>query len=183
MIRWLVVFALLLNLCGQASSGNLPVIHDSGRTRPLEPLLSSLLSAPEPADKARQTDFIAAQPAGPADLSALLPIHSPGLSPGKLDSARIRPDVMLRLARANVRPFFLVGSDSLSLRWLASHRDTLAAIGAMGLLVQAETTAEIRRVAEAARGLPLTPGAGSDLAAVLGIDRYPVLITSGGLVQ
>jgi integrating conjugative element protein (TIGR03765 family) len=77
----------------------------------------------------------------------------------------------------------LIGSEAVSLQWLAYHRDTLRSLGAVGMLVQADTEADVRRVAEVAQGLSITLGSGSDLAAALGIDRYPVLITPDGIRQ
>ena len=71
----------------------------------------------------------------------------------------------------------------MSLQWLAYHRDTLKRLGAVGMLVQADTEADVRRVAEVAQGLSITLGSGSDLAAALGIERYPVLITPDGIRQ
>jgi hypothetical protein len=51
------------------------------------------------------------------------------------------------------------------------------------MLIQAETETDVRRVAEVAQGLSITLGSGSDLAAALGIDRFPVLITPDGIRQ
>jgi integrating conjugative element protein (TIGR03765 family) len=120
---------------------------------------------------------------GPAALSNLLPLHSPGLEVGDCADSSLNPEVLTRLAQGNPRPFFLIGSDAVSLQWLAYHRDTLRSLGAVGMLVQADTEADVRRVAEVARGLSITLGSGSDLAAALGIDRYPVLITADGIRQ
>ncbi len=66
---------------------------------------------------------------------------------------------------------------------LASHWNTLKRLGAVGLLIQAETEADVRQVADVAQGLPITLGSGGDLAVALGIDRYPVLITRDGIRQ
>ena len=52
----------------------------------------------------------------------------------------------------NAPPFFIIGSDDLSLRWLQSHRAALQHLGAVGMLVQAETEADVRRVAGASPG-------------------------------
>ena len=89
--------------------------------------------------------------------------------------------MLARLAQGNPRPFFLIGSDAVSLQWLKHHRDTLQSLGAVGLLVQADTTQDIRRVVALAQGLPMTLGSGDDLARALGIDRYPILITREGI--
>ena len=120
---------------------------------------------------------------GPAELSNLLPLQSPGLEVGDSGDTPLSPEVLTRLGQGNPRPFFLVGSDAVSLQWLAYHRDTLRSLGAVGMLVQADTEADVRRVADVAQGLSITLGSGSDLAATLGIDRYPVLITADGIRQ
>ncbi|MDE0249443.1 MAG: integrating conjugative element protein [Gammaproteobacteria bacterium] len=112
-----------------------------------------------------------------------LPVRSPGLQAGALVATVPAPGVRTRLAQANPRPFFLVGSDPYSLHWLAAHAKTLRELNAVGLLVQADTEEDVRRVGEAALGLSITPGSGSDLARALGIRHYPVLITRDGFMQ
>lgn len=188
MVRCLFLFLPCLPLAN--SLGACPVlsmIYDSGQTHSLVPLLAPLLSEELPAsvsvDAFLDTVKSSTQIAGPTRVASLLPIHSPGLSPGKLDYGQSNADLLQHLTQANPRPFFLIGSDPFSLQWLATHRDTLEELGAMGLLVQAETMDELRRVVAVAKGLPLTPAAGNGLATALGIDRYPVLITDKGLMQ
>jgi integrating conjugative element protein (TIGR03765 family) len=120
---------------------------------------------------------------GPAVLSNLLPLRSPGLEVGDSADTPLNPEVLTRLAQGNPRPFFLIGSDAVSLQWLAYHRDTLRGLGAVGMLVQADTEADVRRVADVAQGLSITLGSGSDLAAALAIHHYPVLISRDGIRQ
>ena len=162
----------------------LAVIYDSGQTRPLAPLLSPLLSkntqSTVPVESNNQ-NLSSKSSLGPATLSSLLPIRSPGLVVGDTADSQLNPEVLARLAQGNPRPFFLIGSDALSVQWLATHRDTLKALGAVGMLVQADTEADVRRVAEVAQGLSITLGSGSDLAAALGIHYYPVLISRDGI--
>ena len=166
----------------------LTVIYDNGQTRPLAPLLEPLMAddapAYEPAESATlNPSSMPLSSYGPADLRNLLPVRSPGLTVGDIAGSALRPEVLARLAQGNPRPFFLIGSDAMSLRWLASHRDVLEDIGAVGMLIQAETENDVRRVAQVAQGLSITLGSGSDLAAALGINRYPVLITPYGIRQ
>jgi len=176
---------LLLSLGLSAKAlAELTVIYDNGQTRPLAPLLEPLLAddAPtsEPAESATLNPLSSD---GPADLRNLLPVRSPGLTVGDIAGSALRPEVLARLAQGNPRPFFLIGSDATSLRWLVSHRDVLEDLGAVGMLIQAETETDVRRVAEVAQGLSITLGSGSDQAAALGIDRFPVLITPNGIRQ
>ena len=164
------------------------VIHDSGQTRPLAPLLEPLRSDDMQTDGSdpRAPSRPEPMPAPVSDeaiLARLLPVRSPGLQVGALTDTERSPEVHTRLAQSNPRPFFMVGSDEASIRWLSVNARTLKDLGALGLLVQAETREDIRRVIEAAQGLSITPGSGSDLARVLGTRHYPVLITRDGITQ
>ncbi len=178
-----LVLGLVMN---SSVLAELAVIYDSGETRPLAPLLSPLLSkktqSTAPAESNDQNPSSKSL-LGPATLSNLLPIRSPGLAVGDTTDSQLNPETLARLAQGNPRPFFLIGSDALSVQWLVTHHDTLKALGAVGMLVQADTEADVRRVAEAAQGLSITLGSGSDLAAALGIHHYPVLITRDGIRQ
>ena len=176
---------LLLSLGLSAKAlAELTLIYDNGQTRPLAPLLEPLMADDAPtSEPAESATLNPSSSYGPADLRNLLPVRSPGLTVGDIAGSALRPEVLARLAQGNPRPFFLIGSDVMSLRWLASHRDVLEDLGAVGMLIQAETENDVRRVAEVAQGLSITLGSGSDLAAALGIDRYPVLITADGIRQ
>jgi integrating conjugative element protein (TIGR03765 family) len=81
------------------------------------------------------------------------------------------------------RPFFLVGADPVSREWLATNRDELFRMGAVGMLVQAETVDGLRVMAELANGLPILPAPASDIAAALGLAHYPVLISREGIAH
>ena len=184
---WWVLLAGIL--VGSPAFAELAVIYDSGRTRPLEPLLSPLLAEERQPDEIAHADGSIGQDPVPGRrpgegmLARLLPVRSPGLQVGALTDTELSPEVRTRLAQGNPRPFFLVGSDEASLRWLVANAKILREIGAVGLLVQAESEEDIRRVAGAAQGVSITPGSGSDLARVLGIRHYPVLITKDGITQ
>jgi integrating conjugative element protein (TIGR03765 family) len=85
--------------------------------------------------------------------------------------------------RPFTHPLFLIGSDARSRQWLQTHRDRLKAIGAVGMLVQADTADDLRTIARLADGLSILPASGSDLAKALGISHYPVLISAHGIEQ
>ena len=182
-----LVPALLLAIGGGSSAlADLTVIYDSGQTQPLSLLLGPLQADETPSTypaKASDPNLSSKSMLGPAALSNLLPLRSPGLEVGDTADSPLNPEVLTRLAQGNPRPFFLIGSDAVSLQWLAYQRDTLRRLGAVGMLVQADTEADVRRVADVAQGLSITLGSGSDLAAALGIDRYPVLIAADGIRQ
>ena len=178
-----LVLGLVMNYSVLAE---LAVIYDSGETRPLAPLLSPLLSKKtQSTAPAESSDHNPSSTSllGPATLGNLLPIRSPGLVVGDTADSQLSPEALARLAQGNPRPFFLIGSDAVSVQWLATHHDTLRALGAVGMLVQADTEADVRRIAEVAQGLSISLGSGSDLAAALGIHHYPVLITRDGIRQ
>jgi integrating conjugative element protein (TIGR03765 family) len=162
------VLALYPVIAGAA----LTVIYDNGNTQPIAPFLEAF----ESADESLQQSLIPTKPQlGAADPQAWLPIQSPGLTPG-LVQARSHD-------RPFARPFFLIGSDAHSRQWLQDHREQLKEVGAVGMLVQADTLEDLRTIAELADGLSILPASASDIAKALGISHYPVLITAHGIEQ
>ena len=154
----------------------LAVIHDSGETRPLAPFLE-VFDEGNRQEKRPQISPIPRmkQALGAADLERLLPIQSPGLTPGRVEPRSTQQPF--------ARPFFLIGSDAFSRKWLATHRDRLVEIGAVGMLVEAETLDDLRIITEIAKGLPILPASASDIAEALDLSHYPVLITKDGIEQ
>jgi integrating conjugative element protein (TIGR03765 family) len=110
-------------------------------------------------------------------LDALLPIRTPEMSPG---AVRARG---LQAAATGARPLFLIGTDPLSLEWLEAHRERLIELGAVGMLIEAESVAAVRQVAARAEGLKILPASGAELARALGVRHYPVLISARGIEQ
>ena len=147
------------------------VIYDTGNTRPLAPYLE-IIDRTETAINS-PTGARNRPGLGAADVQALLPIRSPGLSPGPVQA---RPH-----NRPFSRPFFFIGSDDRSRQWLVQYRDRLKQIGAVGMLVQAETLEDLRAIAQLADGLHILPASAADIATALGISHYPVLITPQGI--
>ncbi len=166
-VIWLVI-GLISTLAGAA----LQVIYDSGDTQPIAPFLDVFESTEETVP---QTPSIQKPQLGAADLTSLLPIRSPDLTPGS-----VQPTTH---DRPYMRPFFLIGSDALSRQWLLQHRDRLKAIGAVGMLVQADTPDDLHSIAKLAAGLSIMPASASDIAKALKISNYPVLISTGGIEQ
>ncbi|MEW7982098.1 MAG: integrating conjugative element protein [Candidatus Sedimenticola endophacoides] len=165
----LVMSCLLVPVMAQA---DLTVIHDSGNTQLIAPFLEVFQTQ----DGLPQQSPVPTKPQlGAADPKAWLPIQSPGLTPG-LVQARAHK-------RPFTRPFFLIGSDSHSRQWLQTHRDRLKEIGAVGMLVQAETMDDLRTIARLADGLSILPASGSDIAKALSVSHYPVLISAHGIEQ
>ena len=169
--RWGRCIGLVAVLVPLVAQAGLAVIYDSGNTQPLAPFLEviedSEVTPQQPAPTSNQL--------GAADLNTLLPIKSPGLSPGQIQPQAIK--------RPFTRPFFLIGSDPLSRQWLSQHRDRLLEIGAVGMLVQVETAADLEAIAQLGQGLQIMPASGSDIAQALGVSHYPVLVSKEGIEQ
>ena len=164
--------ALAFALVSIHAGAELTVIYDSGDTQPLAPYLEVFESAdPVP----RQSPTITLPRLGAADPEAWLPIQSTGLTPGAVQPRAIH--------RPFSRPVFLIGADAYSLQWLQANRDRLQEVGAVGMLVQADTLEDLRTVAQLADGLAILPASATDIARALGIKHYPVLITSERIEQ
>ena len=168
--RPIACLATLLCLLGTASfaAAGLTVIFDNGQARPLSDFLGAL-------DSDKVPSYTEKPQLGAADVQSLLPIRSPGLTPG-----------ILKPRAHNVpfaRPFFLIGSDAWSKSWLVQHRTALKELGAVGMLVEASSIEDLRSIATIADGLPITPASGSDIAKALGISHYPAGISSGRIWQ
>ena len=156
--------------------GALAVIHDSGETYSLAPFFEVFDEDADRREGPSASPIPPSPPAlGAAELERLLPIRSPGLTPGRV----ARRDSK----RPFARPFFLIGADGLSREWFATHRDRLAEIGAVGMLIEAQTLDDLRAIAAIADGLPILPASASDIAEALGLSHYPVLITKDGIEQ
>ena len=166
-----MALGLMLIIVGRASAEGLTVIYDSGGTQSIAPYLEILKDPTESDD----TEAPQIPSLGAADLSHLLPIHSPGLTPG--------PVTRTAISRPYSAPLFLIGCDPLSAHWLAANRSRLGHLGAVGMVVEVPNEAALQRVTELAGGLSLLPASATDLAASLGITHYPVLITQDSFEQ
>jgi len=166
--RSLALGALAIAWAGSLQSAPI-VVYDSGATEPIAPYFRALGSAPHSLAPALP-------PPGAGSLAALLPIHTPGLSPGPVGARTIDLPTLQR-------PLFFVGADEHSLAWLAQKREHLAALGAVGLAVEVADLMEWRRLTEAAQGLVLLPVSGTALAQRLALSHYPVLITRSRIEQ
>ncbi len=164
-----------IGLWASAVSAGLTVVYDSGATRPLAPFLEAFGEMPPAAPKLPPS----AGRLGAADLSRLLPIRTPELTLGPVTP---RP-LILPNGATLPRPLFLIGADVQSRRWLRIQRDRLEEIGAVGMLVDAESAADLKAIAAIARGLPILPASATDIVQALGLEHIPVLISRRGIEQ
>jgi integrating conjugative element protein (TIGR03765 family) len=181
-LRVAVLLAALLVLSGHAAFGAPQVLYDSGLTWPLAPYLAIFDEDwvnEEGVDEDRSAESPASPPATASGvtLDALLPIRTPEMSPG---AVRARGP---QAAATGARPVFLIGTDPLSLEWLAAHRARLIELGAVGMLIEADSVEAVRQVATRAEGLKILPASGAELARALGVRHYPVLISARGIEQ
>lgn len=111
----------------------------------------------------------------PRTLNWVLPVHSAHLTPG------VVPRRVLSLP--GITPLFMVGQDSASLEWLSQHAQALQDLSASGLAVEVADAQALRRIQATAPGLNIWPVSGDDIAELLELEHYPVLITPTGLEQ
>jgi len=175
---------LFLSLIPALAGAALTVIYDSGDTRPIAPFLEAFSytefslaqnETNQPSQLSQTPQLSDPPQLGVADAESLLPIRSPGLTPGIVQPGNHD--------RPFAQPFFLIGSDDLSKQWLLDNRDRLKEVGAVGMLVQADTLEDLRSIAEISGGLSIMPASATDLAEALKISHYPVLITAHGIEQ
>ena len=178
---WFNGLSILIALLPLGVRSELVTLYDNGQTHSMAPFLG-VLASPE-TERGVSADTTPSVPElpdlGPADPVRLLPLRSPGLSPGHVPH---RPLPVLYQDML-LRPVFLVGADALSQAWLHQHRPLLLSLGAVGLLVQAETPEDLHTMADIAEGLPLLPAAATDLAETLELTHIPVLISRRGIEQ
>ncbi len=105
----------------------------------------------------------------------MLPVRSPLLTPGEVTRRVIQAPTL--------NPIFLVGDDARSRAWLRLRIDTLRKLGAIGLVVNVESSAALDALRRFAPGLRLAPTPADDLARRLGLSHYPALITATGIEQ
>ena len=113
---------------------------------------------------------------GPVSEADMLPVRSERMTPG--------PVVTRRLALpASTTPFFVLGTDALSVRWLKQRRTRLRQLHAVGLVVDVVNANQLRQLRRLGQGLVLRPVSGDDIARRLGLAHYPALITPTGIQQ
>ncbi|WP_244287656.1 integrating conjugative element protein [Vreelandella nigrificans] len=125
-----------------------------------------------------ESEGYVSEPQEPLSISELdmLPVVSETLTPGRAEARSLE-------LPAGTTPFFLVGDDDLSLKWLEQRGDILRSMYAVGLVVNVQGAEGMERLRNAAPGLELRPVAGDDLAGRVGLSHYPVLITATRIEQ
>lgn len=117
-------------------------------------------------------------PKTPSHTSAVLqpPLSATHMRPGKVYTTRLSQ-------YQHHRPFFIVGSDPLSLRWLQTRKPYLVKINATGLIVSVPSSESLRELHSRLAPLESQLIPGDALAQSLNLDRYPALIYRGEIQQ
>lgn len=156
--------ATLFFACAASAQG-LPVLHEGDGGVPLGPYMIQTLSAnDEPGTSALVT----------------LPVRS-GLKSGVMLASATWPRSSWISS-----PFFVMGADERSVRWLIANKRNLLGMGATGLVVDVATEPQFKALEKAADGVMLMPWSSPWLTATLkqvngGV--YPVLIGVDGRLQ
>lgn len=154
--------------------GQLTVVADRGG-KPARPYYDPIKPAEVPENEAYSATA-QARAYVPVTEADMLPVHSQQLSPGPVPTQAIDMP-------AFTTPFFLIGAGKLSRRWLAQRGERLRELHAVGLVVDVDTIAQLKRLRRIGNGLVLKPVPGDDIARRLDIAHYPVLITSKAIQQ
>ena len=124
------------------------------------------MASPSNHTELSHTSVSSVQPPAATDV---FPVYSKRLSPGFIEARDI--DML------GLNPVFLVGDDSLSRNWLRANKDRLQRLNATGLVVNVASPDALDDLRQLAENLRLIPVTGDDLARLLDLEHYPVLIT------
>ena len=177
MSRASLLIMLLASVSVSAQEAPVPttiVLHDAGNTIPAAPYLRHIANADSKRSNARSraqallADSTSAA-AEPISLAAFFPIRSERLRPGSPSRKRI--------AKLPI-PLFVIGMDAASLSWFEASIDELRALGAQGVVVEAENYADFDALRRRAlsRGVVLDVTPGDAIADGFNIDSYPTVL-------
>lgn len=146
-----------------AAAAELTVVADYGGTSAL-PYYQDL--EPEPTQ---------APPVTGLQTTGAFPVETPELRPGTVQGRVINAP--------GLQPMFLIGDDQLSQTWLTQRLQDLHRLQAVGLVVNVASADRLEVIRRWAPGLQVMPVPASDISVRLGLQHYPVLITSTTLQQ
>ncbi len=170
----IMAFAMFL-LIGFALPGYsaVKVIYDTGKTHSISPFYIALQGQ---GVKRKSVVYKGPMTIG---IDQQIPYKTPNMKPGVFKT--YRKDIKHK--RGYLRPMFLIGTDTLSKKWLTKNRTTLIKRGAQGILVEASTKAQVEEMNRIARGLKLNYFSAYEIARNLQLTRYPVLISKEYIEQ
>lgn len=168
-MKKLFLFVLIIPALAHAE---LIVVEDLGGESAL-PYYRALNLIPN--DKRSPLEYLPPIPLKQFGEADMLPVTSSRLSPGNVE-----PRV---LDAPGLQPLFLIGDDDLSREWLTARVEVLRELSAVGLVVNVSRHETLQALRSVASGLQLAPTSADQLAEMLDLSHYPVLITATGLEQ
>ena len=149
------------------------VLYDAGNTISAGPYLRHIERAQGKRDDAIKDAQALLEASNiepqPVTLEAYFPFRSERLQPAVASQKQVEH---------LTSPLFVIGMDAASLRWLEASFEQLKALGAQGLVVQAENFEAFDALQRSAlsRGVMIDVAPGDALAEGFGIHSYPVLL-------
>lgn len=157
--------AMLFCLIPVLSEADVHIIGKLGPTYPIKAILKNY-SSNIPAKAAFDSEHYN---------TAHFPIRTPLMLPGIMKPRNVHYLLLNQ-------PFYIIGDDTLSKRWLLLHAARLNKINAVGFIVNADSEIAVKRL-EKAYKLTFIPIAGGAYAKNLGLMHYPVLVSSHRIEQ
>lgn len=111
------------------------------------------------------------------DKAERYPIRS-SLHPGYVNKPQA-----LREPVKGVQPFFIIGNDDFSRDWLIKNKTYLQKIGAQGLATNIDSNSIFATLEQLAAPLPLVAVPVDEIATILHLSVYPVLVTGEEIAQ
>ncbi len=175
--RPLIPSLLLGASLGAAYAVNPSIIDEQTPTVPAAPYLEAVSPdigqlvagiTPQDMDKLAQA---------PAEIHMqVFPVTTKGMTPGKVVNKTIQLDFL-------PSPVFVIGDDRRSVVWLLDHKAQLKKLNAIGIVVSVETETDFKHLQRLAKPLLLMPVSAQQIAERVGVNHYPVLITSTEVSQ
>lgn len=172
----MTLFLLMLSQNGLAEP---KIIHDTGAARSITDFfpLPAELGEPRPLTD-QDVEFIEKEREAALEhmASFFYPIKSSAFSRGKIASRKANyPQIN--------KPFFLIGTDRFSIRWVQLNKQELLKRRAMGFLIKAQSPDDLVKVQKMFPEFTIQPLDADRMAQSLKINKYPVFISSTEVIQ
>ncbi len=155
------------------------VIHDTGTARSIRvyfPIPTDIEKPPTLSEEDKK--FIEAEREAAIKhlASFFYPVTSTAWSRGKIASHKVNyPQIS--------KPFFLIGTDKFSVRWVQLNKQELINRGAIGFLIKVQTPEEYANIQAQFPEFSIQPLDGNQMANALNINKYPVFISATEVIQ
>lgn len=166
------VFSISLLASAQPmKSPALNVVYDSGKTVDAARYYAGRLRSSETPGTPLSAPPAPAKPQGSLNPADHLPLRTDDLVPGQLE---------VREVEGLYTPFFVLGMDAQSLGWFEEAADTLAAMNALGFVVEASNRQDWLALKAHAQehGVQLSLLDGTGLASMYGFATYPTVFVA-----